>query len=117
MVVANNDVVRADAIGDWNLTTEIVQSYQFQLLSGGPLANADAMDDLHDIVEDLWLIIQGFLNRPGPFQFLLVQAMGALDYPCQGFMLAILNSDTHTLQGTPGSDITPHHPPADDVHT
>lgn len=62
MVVANNDVVRADAIGDWNLTTEIVQSYQFQLLSGGPLANADAMDDLHDIVEDLWLIIQGFLN-------------------------------------------------------
>lgn len=62
MPVEIGDIVRADAIGDWNLATEIVQSYQFQLQSGGTLTNDEAMDDLADIFSDLWEIIQGFMS-------------------------------------------------------
>lgn len=56
----NGEVVRADVIGSWNNTVQIVGAYQLQLQSGGPLAAEDVLDDLADWYEALWLLIKGF---------------------------------------------------------
>lgn len=62
MTVATGDTVRADVIGDWNGSVEVVQSYQFKLATGGPLADALALDDLADIFEDIWLLAKLLYN-------------------------------------------------------
>lgn len=56
----NGDVVRADVIGDWNQTVQLVETYQLQLQSGGPIDAADVLDDLAEWFDALWLLIRGY---------------------------------------------------------
>lgn len=57
MTVADGDMVRADMIGDVLGVDEVVQSYQFRLMSGGNLTDLAAMEDLVELLEALWVII------------------------------------------------------------
>lgn len=59
MVVENGDMIRADLVGDVLDLDEVVQSYNFKLLTGGPIEDGLAMDDLVELFEALWVILGG----------------------------------------------------------
>lgn len=60
--VNTGDIVRTDLIGEWNADTQIVQSYQFKMELGGPIEDFEALDDLADIVEELFDLVQWLWN-------------------------------------------------------
>jgi hypothetical protein len=59
MALTDGQIVRADYIGDFNASDMLAQVYQFKLLSGGPLDEADMLDDLEEIFDTIWDIIKG----------------------------------------------------------
>ena len=53
-----NDIIGVDIIGDFNVGTQLVQSYQFRIVEGGGMLQADLLDDMVDIAEVLVTIVK-----------------------------------------------------------
>lgn len=57
MTVQVGDRIALSVIGDAKAADEIVQAYQFRMVSGSPLTDDAAMGDLVEVLEALWVII------------------------------------------------------------
>lgn len=56
-----DDVMKVDMIGDIDNSDEIVQAYQFQLISGG-IDNDLTLDDLLELLTLVWAVVDGLIN-------------------------------------------------------
>jgi hypothetical protein len=66
--LSNGGVVRASVYGKWNLVSDLVNSYQFQLVSGGPVSLSQEISDLRTLLEDLYDLVKEFCNVVSVFQ-------------------------------------------------
>jgi len=60
MTISVGDMIRLSMIGDHQGLDEVVQSYQFRMISGSPLSDDLAMGDIMEVLEALWIIISQF---------------------------------------------------------
>lgn len=62
MSVQQGEVVRVDVLGDINSADLDVNSYQMQLVTAGPVADADVLTDLRDVFDTLYNLIAAVVH-------------------------------------------------------
>ena len=75
MAIEDGDITRVDYTGDYNSADQLAAVYQFNLLSGGPLTNEQALDDFEDIFIAIWNIVKALHDTLVIFRRLRAQAV------------------------------------------
>lgn len=85
MAAQTGDVIVATVIHDNANSGEQMNRYQFQVSGGAPLSDGDLLDDISDIIEGLYILIEGFisirnvLREVGVFNMTQDQLVGVTD--------------------------------------
>ncbi len=62
MPAVDNDVIEVAVIHDNTTSGEQINNYQFQLQSGGPVAEADLLDDVQAIIQVIYTILATYIS-------------------------------------------------------
>lgn len=100
MPAIDDDVIEVAIIHDNTTSGEQVNNYQFQLTSGGPVDDADLLDDVALILQVLYLIIAAYTDIRNVLREVVVRNK------TQGLLVGSTDAGTY-LGGTNISDATP----------
>jgi len=56
MAVNSGDIIEVSARGEFDGTEDVVNVYQFKLTSAGPITDTEAVSDLLDLLDDLYVL-------------------------------------------------------------
>jgi len=89
MAAQNNDVIAATVVHDNDIFGERMNRYQFRVVAGGPIADADLLDDMAAVIYAIYNAVKAVISVRNVFrevnvinvtQDLLVGATDALGY-------------------------------------